>query len=71
MIPACTRAGSFVTFGSMKLFWAIFAYLVIGFVLCLGMYIGMAKGSWWFLIAGLVAYVVSFAKIVCLPKKSQ
>ena len=54
----------------MKLFWAIFAYLVIGFVLCLGMYIGMAKGSWWFLIAGLVAYIVSFAKIGCLPKKS-
>lgn len=56
---------------SMKLFWAIFAYLVIGFVLCLGMYIGMAKGSWWFLIAGLVAYIVSFAKIGCLPKKSH
>jgi hypothetical protein len=55
----------------MKLFWAIFAYLVIGFVLCLGMYIGMAKGSWWFLIAGLVAYIVSFAKIGCLPKKSH
>ena len=55
----------------MKFFLAIIAYLIIGFVLCLGLYLGMAKNSWWFLIAGLVAYILSFAKIGCLPKKSH
>lgn len=55
----------------MKFFLAILAYLVIGLVLGLGMYVGMVKGSWWLLIAGIVAYVVGFARIGCLPSKSH
>ena len=55
----------------MKFLLAIIAYLVIGIVLCLGMYLGMTKGSWWFLAAGFLAYVIAFAKIGCLPSKSH
>jgi hypothetical protein len=55
----------------MRFLFAILAYLMIGVVLGLGIYLGMAKGSWWFLAAGIVAYVVSFAKIGCLPPKTH
>lgn len=54
----------------MKLFLSIVAYLLIGFVLGWGILLAM-KGHYWLLIAGLVAYVVSFAKIGCLPKGSH
>jgi hypothetical protein len=54
----------------MKLFLSVLAYLVIGFVLGWGILLAM-KGHYWFLIAGFVAYVVSFAKIGCLPKSSH
>ena len=68
---AVAKALAFVRISAMKFFLAIVAYLGIGVVLCTGMYLGMAKGSWWFLAAGLIAYVVSFGKIGCLPKKSH
>jgi hypothetical protein len=55
----------------MKFLLAIAAYLVIGILLCMGMYLGMAKGSWWLLVVSLVAYVVGFGKIGCLPSKSS
>ena len=51
----------------MKLFSAVVIYLIIGLILGWGMLLA-AKGSWWFLIAGFVAYVIAFGKIGCLPK---
>ena len=58
------------TIGVMKLLLAIFTYLVIGFVLGWGI-LTAVHGSPWLLVAGLVAYVVAFGKIGCLPKKSH
>jgi hypothetical protein len=55
----------------MRFLFAIIAYLAIGAILGVGIYLGMAKGSWWFFAAGLIAYVVSFAKIGCLPPKTH
>jgi hypothetical protein len=54
----------------MKLILAILAYLIIGAVLGWGI-LTAVKGSPWLLVAGLVAYVVAFGKIGCLPKKSH
>ena len=45
---------------------AVIAYLVIGAVLGLGILLAL-KGSFWLLIIGGLLYVVSFAKIGCLP----
>lgn len=55
---------------AMKLILAVVAYLVIGAVLGWGILLAV-KGSYWLLIAGFIAYVVSFAKIGCLPKSSH
>ena len=55
----------------MRFFLAIVAYLLIGIFLGVGIYLGMAKGSWWFFAAALIVYIVSFAKIGCLPRKSH
>jgi hypothetical protein len=63
-------AGRFYSPG-MRFLFAIIAYLAIGAILGVGIYLGMAKGSWWFFAAGLIAYVVSFAKIGCLPPKTH
>jgi hypothetical protein len=49
----------------MKLPLAILVYLLIGFVLGLGILLAV-KGSFWLLIAGFLAYVVAFARIGCL-----
>lgn len=51
----------------MKLFLSVLVYLIIGVVLGWGMLLA-AEGSRWFLVAGLAAYVIVFAKIGCLPK---
>jgi hypothetical protein len=59
-----------VRLDAMKLFWSVVAYLVIGFVLGWGILLAV-KGHYWLLIAGFIAYVVSFAKIGCLPKSSH
>lgn len=55
----------------MRFLFAIIVYLLIGIILGLGIYLGMAKGSWWFFAAGLIAYIVGFAKIGCLPAKTH
>lgn len=49
----------------MKFFMAIFVYLLIGAVLGWGIMM-LIKGSPWFLVAGLLAYVIAFAKIGCI-----
>ena len=54
----------------MKFLIAILAYLVIGFVLCWGILLAV-RGNPWLLIVGFLAYVVAFAKLGCLPKKSH
>ncbi len=54
----------------MKFVLAILAYLVIAGVLGWGILLAV-KGSPWLLVAGIVAYVVAFGKIGCLPKKSH
>jgi len=54
----------------MKLLWSVIAYLVIAVILGAGLILTM-KGSPWLLIVGLLAYVVAFGKIGCLPKKSH
>ena len=55
----------------MRFFFAIIAYVLIGVILGVGLLLGMAKGSWWFLVVGLLAYVIGFAKIGCLPPKTH
>ena len=52
---------------AMKFVAAIAVYLLIALVLGWGILLAM-KGSLWFLVAGLVAYILAFAKIGCLPK---
>ena len=51
----------------MKFFGAILAYLLIGAVLGWGILVAAHGGSLWLLVAALVAYVVAFGKIGCLP----
>ncbi len=55
----------------MKFLWAIVAYLVIGLVLGGGILLLVIKGNPLLLIIGFLTYVVAFAKIGCLPKKSH
>jgi len=54
----------------MKFLLAIFAYLLIAFVLGWGILLA-AKGSLWLLIVGVLVYIVIFAKLGCLPKQSH
>lgn len=54
----------------MKFFAAIFAYLIMGLILGLGIYETM-KGHYWLLAVGILVYVVSFAKIGCLPSSKS
>jgi hypothetical protein len=49
----------------MSLIMAIIAYLVIGFILGLGILLAV-KGSFWFLIVGVVGYLLAFAWIGCI-----
>ncbi len=50
----------------MKLLFAILVYLIMGVVLGLGILYAV-KGSWAFLIAGVLAYLILLTKIGCLP----
>jgi hypothetical protein len=50
----------------MKFYAAIIAYLVIGLILGLGIYKAVT-GHLWFLAAGVIVYVIAFAKMGCLP----
>ena len=54
----------------MKFFLAIFAYLLISFVLGSGILLTF-KGNPWLLIVSFLAYAVTFAKAGCLPGKSH
>jgi hypothetical protein len=54
----------------MNFLLAILAYVVIGLVLGWGIILAV-KGSPWLLVAGFITYVVAFAKLGCLPKKSH
>ena len=54
----------------MKLFLAIVAYVLIGVVLGWGMLLTV-RGNPWLLLFGLLAYIVAFGKIGCLPKQSH
>lgn len=51
----------------MKFLAAIFVYALISVILGAGILMAM-KGSLWLLIAGLAVYVITFAKVGCLPK---
>lgn len=54
----------------MKFFAAIIAYVVIGLILGAGIY-GAVTGHFWLLAAGVILYVVAFAKIGCLPSSKS
>ena len=54
----------------MKFLLGIVVYLIIALVLGFGM-MQMVHGKPWLLLIGLLAYVVSFGAIGCLPKKSH
>lgn len=51
----------------MKFYASVAVYLLIAGVLSWGILLAM-KGSLWFLLAGLAAYTLAFAKLGCLPK---
>jgi len=53
-----------VTSARMSFFLAIFAWLVIGAILVVGIVMA-TKGAFWLLIAGLLAFVFAFAKWGC------
>ena len=55
----------------MKFFFSIITYLLIGLFFCLGLIHGMSKNSWWLFAVVLFVYVVAFARIGCLPKKTH
>jgi hypothetical protein len=54
----------------MKFFAAIVAYLVIGLILGAGIYRAVT-GHLWFLAAGVIVYVLAFAKLGCLPSNKS
>jgi hypothetical protein len=54
----------------MKFYAAIIAYIVIGLILGAGIYEAM-KGHLWLLGAGIVGYVLAFAKLGCLPSSKS
>jgi hypothetical protein len=54
----------------MKFFAAIVAYLLIGLVLGAGIYEAV-QGHLWILAAGVIVYVVAFAKLGCLPSSKS
>ncbi len=54
----------------MKFFLAILAYVLMGAVLGWGILLLM-HGNPWLLIVGVLAYLIAFAKLGCLPKKSH
>jgi hypothetical protein len=54
----------------MKFALAILAYLIIGLVLGWGI-LSAVKGNVWVLVIALLAYIIAFGRIGCLPKKSH
>jgi hypothetical protein len=82
--PKCNRPGQSSNVGweileklaqkryydGMKFFAAIVAYLVIGLILGMGIYEAV-EGHLWFLAAGVIVYVMAFAKLGCLPSSKS
>jgi hypothetical protein len=54
----------------MKFFASIVAFLAIGLILGTGIYEAV-QGHLWFLAIGVVAYVIAFAKLGCLPSSKS
>lgn len=54
----------------MKFLLATVTYLLIAGVLGWGIILAL-KGSFWLLIVALLAYIIAFAKLGCLPKQSH
>jgi hypothetical protein len=54
----------------MKFFAVVLAYLFIAFVLSWGI-LQAVHGQFWLLGAGIVAYVLAFSVLGCLPPKSS
>jgi hypothetical protein len=54
----------------MNFFLSIVAYIAIGLVLGWGI-LSAIHGNFWVLAAGFIIYVLIFARIGCLPKKSH
>ena len=50
----------------MKFYLAILTYLLIGLVLGIGILLTIS-GKPWLLIAAVIAYLVAFGKLGCLP----
>ena len=50
----------------MKFFGAVLAYLIIAFVLGWGILLAVG-GHFWLLAVGVLAYVMAFSKLGCLP----
>ena len=53
-----------------ELVWDLLVYLIIGVILGWGILLAV-KGNWWFLVAGVLAYLIAFSKIGCLPKSNH
>jgi hypothetical protein len=54
----------------MSLFLAALVYLVMGLILGWGILLAV-NGSWWFLIAGILAYMIVISRISCKAGKSH
>ena len=54
----------------MRFLLAILAYMAIGAVLGWGILLTV-KGEPWLLIIAFLAYAISFARLGCLPRKSN
>jgi len=51
----------------MKIFLAIFVYLVMALILGAGVLVAVMKGSFWLLILGFLGFVLGVTKIAILP----
>ncbi len=51
----------------MKFLAAILAYIVMAAVLGWGILLAVRDGNFWVLAASVLAYVVAFARIGCMP----
>lgn len=54
----------------MKSILAVLVYLLIGLILGWGILLAV-KGDPWLLVVGGLAYIVVFARLGCLPKRSH
>ena len=54
----------------MKFYAAIVAYVIIGLILGTGIYEAV-QGHLWLLGAGIIFYVLAFAKLGCLPSSKS